>query len=1116
MRKPQMEIKKFAGESLEFKRFIRQFKSRVEQFCSADEKLQYLEQFTTGEAHRIVKGFSYLDADTGYPSAIKELTERYGDPEVIANAFVKKLYSWPVLRSSDSKSLDDFAIFLKECEAATQCVGSLAVLEFFENLKTIVTNERWRGKVYDLKAKHERVKFSDLVEFVRKEAKKSNDPVYGKLQLDARGNKFKESSKVSAVNVKQVEKCLCCERPHSVAQCSEMKRMAIQERFEMLKRKNVCFLCLVLTSTAPKHAVPISVTDGSSCVTSEGKLECTLAVIAVKVCVGWKCTLCYAFLDPGSNVSFCSQRLMTELGVQGKKRSITLDTMLNSQLVETCTVDGLIVSDIEGNSSIRMPAVYNKDKIPVKIEHIPTMKDIEQWGHLHDVKLHQLSSNATIDLLIGNNVPDAYTPSDIRTGPPSSPHATKTALGWIPWNVIRIGNTTNVNSSFINVAISKHDESESLERTYRESLKYDFPERVIDDKREWSQEDKRFIKIMADSCNFVDGHYQMELPLRDKKLKIQDYVKFMTSVIDQGYAEEVSPYESQDGLTWYIPHHGVYHPKKPTKIRVVFDCAARYLGVALNDLLLCGPNLLNNLNGILLRFRQHPVAFMSDIETMFYQVKVPKKHRNLFRFFWWPGGDLEATPIKYRMTVHLFGATSSPSYANFALQQTAKDNQKLHSKAAVSTVLNDFYMDDCLRSVESTQKALGLIQELKNLCQKGGFNLTKWVCTNKYILSQIPVEDRTKGVMNLDLDHSPLPKERALGFNGMWTMTWFVAPVSVSAKNLLQDLCKLKLGWDERIPDEHAMKWQNWCKQICLIESVTVPRCYVPGSNSHFVNTQVHAFSDASAEGYGCVIYLRQISEQGKIRCSFVTGKARVAPIKKVTIPRMELTAATMSVKICAVVLRELDIKLHQTFYWTDSTSVLRYIANESSRFHTFVSNRVTIIRSATSINQWKFVDTKQNPADVASRGQNPKQFLSDPVWLQGPRFLLEDEGKWPQQIISMKEDSRDCEVKASHSTQVNDINHPVCILVEHYSSWHSLKKAVAYILKVKGVLLRKIRGATRSHTSGSHRLTVRDLHEAEMLIVKHVQRKFYSEEMEVLQRGTESNTMIVSRSSPL
>ncbi|XP_071948772.1 uncharacterized protein [Antedon mediterranea] len=363
---------------------------------------------------------------------------------------------------------------------------------------------------------------------------------------------------------------------------------------------------------------------------------------------------------------------------------------------------------------------------------------------------------------------------------------------------------------------------------------------------------------------------------------------------------------------------------------------------------------------------------------MFYQVKVPEKHRNLFRFFWWSGGDLEATPIKYRMTVHLFGATSSPSCANFALQQTAKDNQKLHSKEAVSTVLNDFYMDDCLRSVESTQKALGLIQELKNLCQKGGFNLTKWVCTNKYILSQIPVEDRTKGVLNLDLDHSPLPKERALGLqwdvekdlfgfsigkfkaentrrailsavSTIYDPLGFVAPVSVSAKNLLQDLCKLKLGWDERIPDEHAMKWQNWCKQICLIESVTVPRCYVPGSNSHFVNTQVHAFSDASAEGYGCVIYLRQISEQGKIRCSFVTGKARVAPIKKVTIPRMELTAATMSVKICAVVLRELDIKLHQTFYWTDSTSVLRYIANESSRFHTFVSNRVTIIRSATS-----------------------------------------------------------------------------------------------------------------------------------------------------------------------
>ena len=156
-----------------------------------------------------------------------------------------------------------------------------------------------------------------------------------------------------------------------------------------------------------------------------------------------------------------------------------------------------------------------------------------------------------------------------------------------------------------------------------------------------------------------------------------NYVAFMNKIINKGYTEKV-PEESIEvdpGKVWYIPHHGVYHPKKPENIRVVFDCSAKFAATSLNDQLLQGPDLTNSLVSVLTRFRQEPVALMGDIEAMFYQVLVPAKQRDFLRFLWWPNGAMNAKLVEYRMTVHPFGAVSSPSCSNYALRKTANDNE---------------------------------------------------------------------------------------------------------------------------------------------------------------------------------------------------------------------------------------------------------------------------------------------------------------------------------------------------------------------------------------------------------------------------------------------------------
>ena len=278
------------------------------------------------------------------------------------------------------------------------------------------------------------------------------------------------------------------------------------------------------------------------------------------------------------------------------------------------------------------------------------------------------------------------------------------------------------------------------------------------------------------------------------------------------------------GKSWYLPHHPVFHPQKPEKVRVVFDCSAKYRGTSLNDQLLQGPDLANSLIGVLTRFRQGPIAFMADVEAMFHQVRVPVEDCDSLRFLWWPNGDTTAIPEEYQMMVHLFGSISSPSCANFALKKTAEDNKEDFSPLAISTVERDFYVDDCLKSVESDEVAIPLVQELRQLLSRGGFRLTKWSSNSENILKSLPEVERAASVKNLEFASSPI--ERALGVR--WNVTsdtfgykivvkerpvtrrgilsivcsiydplGFLAPFIFLAKILLQDLCRSKLGWDD-------------------------------------------------------------------------------------------------------------------------------------------------------------------------------------------------------------------------------------------------------------------------------------------------------------------------------
>ena len=175
---------------------------------------------------------------------------------------------------------------------------------------------------------------------------------------------------------------------------------------------------------------------------------------------------------------------------------------------------------------------------------------------------------------------------------------------------------------------------------------------------------------------------------------------------------------------WYLPHHPVANANKPGKLRVVFDCTAKYEGISLNSKLLQGPDLNNSLVGVVTRFRQEQVALAADVEAMRHQDRVLEKDCDALRFLWWPNGDTTKQPKCFGMQVHLFGATSSPSCAAYALKRTADDNAHLFEPEGVSTVKRNFYVDDCLKSVPTEKDAIKLALDLQSLMKMGGFRLT--------------------------------------------------------------------------------------------------------------------------------------------------------------------------------------------------------------------------------------------------------------------------------------------------------------------------------------------------------------------------------------------------------
>ena len=410
---------------------------------------------------------------------------------------------------------------------------------------------------------------------------------------------------------------------------------------------------------------------------------------------------------------------------------------------------------------------------------------------------------------------------------------------------------------------------------------------------------------------------------------------------------------------------------------------------------------------------------------MYHQVKVLKEDTDSLKFLW--RENFNASIDEYIMCVHIFGKVDSPCCANWALKRTAIDNKPKFSLRAIEAVLEHFYMDDYLDSFPDLEAAIKVIVEVIQLLKLGGFNLTKFVSNNSEIDKYTHQQSSTaKDLVNLDLDETPI--ERALGVlwdpkqdvlkiktvnkeisntkrgilsfvSSIFDPLGILSPSLIEPKQIIQDLWKQNVDWDEQIPADILQRWQKWKGTLKKLESVKISRWYHTSPND---TIELHIFSDASSIAYGAVSYLR-ISRPDVIYCSFILGKSRLAPVrnKTMTIPRLELQAAVLASRLKTIILSELKLKVKQVFLWSDSCTVLKYIKNEKVNFGQYIMHRSNEIRNNSNPQDWRYVPSALNVADDCSRGVKFNDLSNNHRWITGPSFLYQQTIEFEQDLIT-------------------------------------------------------------------------------------------------------------------
>ncbi|XP_055589815.1 uncharacterized protein LOC129741996 [Uranotaenia lowii] len=874
----------------------------------------------------------------------------------------------------------------------------------------------------------------------------------------------------------------------------------------------------------------------------------------------------YALLDDGSELSLIDEDLAEQLQLEGARKAFCLKwTGDTRRYEENSRVVNLCISGA-GGALHALNGVRTVHELNLPHQSLVVEELTVRYPYLKGLPI-QSYHDAVPRILIGLDHAHLGNTLKLREGSVNQPIAAKSRLGWLVFgscverrpasvyaNVHYLPQCECIDDAELHKAMKNYFSLDSMGVVQREAMLSTDDQRALHllqtktlrlpEKYEvcllWKYENVRLpdSKVMAlRRWECLEKRLSKDQSLaRILKEKIEDY-------LEKNYIRKLtkSELESCFPRVWYLPIFPVVNPNKPSKVRIVWDAAAKAHNVSLNSVLLKGPDQLCSLLSVLLKFREFRVAFSGDIREMYHQVMINETDQQCQRFFW-KDDPSAPEPSVFVMQVMTFGASCSPSCAQFIKNTHARKFSDRFPEA-VDVIINKHYVDDALVSVENEEDAIRVAKEVHEIHRSGGFEIRNWISNSQRFLNALSGQMNSEKNLNIC---SELATEKILGMYWDTASDMFrfklssrhdpelllgkriptkrevlrtlmmifdplglIGHVLMYLKVILQEIWRAGTAWDEAIDNDPFRKWLQWLKVLPNLEDIRIPRCFrALTSASSATEVQLHTFVDASESGFAAAVFLR-FEEGVHIECSLVGTKTRVSPLKFLTIPRSELQAGVLGARFASSVIKSLSIHISHRFYWTDSRNLLCWLKSDHRRYSQFVGTRVSEILELTDISEWNWVPTKDNVSDDGTKWRGVPDISENSRWFKGPPFIYQQKQKWPKipSTLGATEEELRPRLMLHYATC-----QPI-VEVENFSKWVKLYRLTAMFLRAvkKFIVFLKIKRESQRPCILLP-LSQDELIAAQNLLYRQVQSYAYPEEYSLLQKP--SNTSLPKRSS--
>lgn len=1122
VRLPKLNLPNFSGQYDEWFPFFDAFNSIIHSNAALTnvQKLQYLRGCLSSEASDVVSSLEI--SDLNYDVAWRLLKERYDNKRVIVHTHVKAIMELPAVTKESAAELRQVAAgatkhihALKALGRPTEHWDDLLIYALSSKLDPLTLRE-WQ---ITLTGSDVPV-FKHLLDYMAHKCQVLE--ATGKSGVVARS---KSSAKQQAACHAVLKyKCSFCSGEHSIYHCKDFLSLPVARRISEIRNRKLCANCLRSTTHAAnkcpsgscksckaKHNTLLHLateavsresskgenkeeiaTNSSSAVVThasssyERQILLSTAIVHINDSTGSP-REARVLLDSGSQANFVSRKFLDSLSLKPRPLDVSISG-INGTVTQSSQIVSLRLQSRLSSYMANIECIV-ANQVTNKLPACALRRDTFDLPHNIKLADPQFYKSLEVDILIGAELFwDILCVGQIKASP-RHPILQKTRLGWILAG--RLGDS----SDLIRRVQTFHAQVSNVQ-LHDELARFWAQENVINGSANFTLDEAYCEQHFLDHVSqTTQGRLTVTLPVREQLInKLGDsretalkrflnlekrfnrdpllrdqYSQFISEYQSLGHMRKVNVSPDDFSLSFYLPHHCVHKKfEQSSRIRVVFDASCKSSsGLSLNDALMIGPVVQQDLMSILMRFRTFAYVFVADVIKMYRQILVNPAQTKLQRILW--RADTKSEIETYELTTVTYGTAPASYLATRCLKYLAELHATRYPVGS-KHVQRDFYVDDFLTGADTIENAKLVRDEAIQLLRSGSFELSKWASNVPELLEGIsnqqggPVEINDSSIpriLGIRWDHvndlfsySYEPPEnldiiskRAIlsEVARLFDPLGLLGPVTVTAKLILKELWRSGCQWDESVPQHVYTRWSRFRSELADLNQLRVARRVKFITESQHV--QIHGFCDASQHAYGACVYVRTQTAKNRYRIELLCSKSRVAPVKEITIPRLELCAAVLLAQLTKKVVDAFDSAGIQIVLWSDSTIALNWITSSSRRWSVFVANRVGEIQRLTKLEHWRHIPSADNPADILSRGLYPSEIASASSWWRGPEFLRLSESHWPSGEFRCLGDSVPEERTVSVAITMPEES-IVCNSLARHSNLDKICRILAYCLR--------------------------------------------------------------------